>query len=195
MHALVIYCHPVEGSFCSAMRDAAVRGLQQAGHLVDIVDLAADNFMPVMSHEEWMTYNSGEGTIPSELTHYVELLQRSEILVFVYPTYWSAMPAQLKGWIERVFVQGVAFKFNKNDKVRPALQHVKHLCVVSTFGSPYLYVRFVNDNGRRLITRALRISTGVRTRVTRLGLYAMDKASDKSRRKFLTRIEKSMSKL
>jgi hypothetical protein len=58
-----------------------------------------------------------------------------------------------------------------------------------------LYVRFVNDNGRRLITRALRISTGVRTRVTRLGLYAMDKASDKSRRKFLTRIEKSMGKL
>lgn len=195
MQALVIYCHPVEGSFCSAMRDAALRGLQQAGHEVHLVDLAADEFAPVMSREEWTTYNAGDGVIPDGLEKYVNLLKTSDILVFVYPTYWSGMPAQLKGWLERVFVHGVAFTLNKNNKVRPALQHVQHLCVISTFGSPYMYVKFVNDNGRRLITRALRLATGVRTRVHRFGLYAMDTATEKDRRKFLSRIEKSMAKL
>lgn len=195
MQALVIYCHPIEGSFCSAMRDAAVNGLQRAGHEVMLVDLAASEFDPVMSHEEWIAYNTGNGVIPEGLEHYVSMLREAEILVFVYPTYWSGMPAQLKGWLERVFVHGVAFTLNKKNKIRPALQHVKHICVISTFGSPYLYVKFVNDNGRRIITRALRISTGVRTRVSRFGLYAMDKATHDDRQRFLLRIEKSMAKL
>jgi NAD(P)H dehydrogenase (quinone) len=195
MQALVIYCHPIEGSFCSAMRDAAVNGLQRAGHEVAVIDLAADEFDPVMSHEEWITYNAGQGVIPDGLEHYVTMLRKAEIIVFVYPTYWSGMPAQLKGWLERVFVRGVAFKLNKKNKVRPALQYVKHICVISTFGSPYMYIKFVNDNGRRIITRALRISIGLRTRVSRFGLYAMDKATHDDRQKFLLRIEKSMAKL
>jgi NAD(P)H dehydrogenase (quinone) len=195
MQALVIYCHPVEGSFCSAMRDAAVKGLERAGHEVAVIDLAADEFDPVMSHTELIAYNTGQGVIPEGLEHYVAMLWEAKILVFVYPTYWSGMPAQLKGWLERVFVQGVAFKLNKNNKVRPAMQHVKHICVISTFGSPYMYVKFVNDNGRRIVTRALRVSTGLRTRVSRFGLYAMDTATHDDRRKFLLRIEKSMAKL
>jgi putative NADPH-quinone reductase len=195
MQALVIYCHPVEGSFCSAMRDAAVKGLERAGHEVAVIDLAADEFDPVMSHTELIAYNTGQGVIPEGLEHYVAMLWEAKILVFVYPTYWSGMPAQLKGWLERVFVQGVAFKLNKNNKVRPAMQHVKHICVISTFGSPYMYVKFVNDNGRRIVTRALRVSTGLRTRVSRFGLYAMDTATQDDRQKFLLRIEKSMTKL
>jgi putative NADPH-quinone reductase len=177
------------------MRDAAVNGLQRAGHEVAVIDLAADEFDPVMSHTELIAYNTGQGVIPEGLERYVAMLQEAKILVFVYPTYWSGMPAQLKGWLERVFVQGVAFKLNKNNKVRPAMQHVKHICVISTFGSPYLYVKFVNDNGRRIVTRALRVSTGLRTRVSRFGLYAMDTATHDDRQKFLLRIEKSMAKL
>ena len=53
MNALVVYCHPVEGSFCSAMRDAAVSGLSTAGHTVEVIDLAAEHFNPVMSTAEW----------------------------------------------------------------------------------------------------------------------------------------------
>jgi putative NADPH-quinone reductase len=195
MQALVIYCHPVEGSFCSAMRDAAVKGLERAGHVVAVIDLAADEFDPVMSQEELIAYNTGQGVIPEGLEHYVAMLREAKILVFVYPTYWSGMPAQLKGWLERVFIQGVAFRLNKKNKVRPALLHVKHVCVISTFGSPYMYVKFVNDNGRRIVTRALRVSTGLRTRVSRFGLYAMDTATQDDRQKFLLRIEKSMTKL
>ena len=40
------------------------------------------------------------------------LVQSAEALVFVYPTWWSGQPAILKGWLERVFVPGVGFRFN-----------------------------------------------------------------------------------
>ena len=86
MNALVVYCHPVEGSFCSAMRDAAVSCLSTAGHTVDVIDLAAENFNPVMSTSEWTLYSGGSGQIPVGLERDVSLVKAAEIIVFVYPT-------------------------------------------------------------------------------------------------------------
>jgi NAD(P)H dehydrogenase (quinone) len=193
MNALVVYSHPVEGSFCSAMRDAAIQGLTAAGHTVHLVDLAADNFDPVMSHDEWNVYSSGSGEIPRGLERYVELVKKSDIFVFVYPTWWSGLPAQLKGWLERVMVPGVAFQLNDKNKLRPVLTHVKHVYVLSTFGSPKPYVRFINNNGRRILVRAFRMSGSWKMRTTTLSLHTLDACSNSDRRDFLGRIEKKLS--
>lgn len=195
MNAVVIYCHPVEGSFCSAIRDAAVRGLHTAGHSVSIVDLARDNFNPVMSRAEWRQYMTRSGEIEPELQGYVDVIQTAELLVFVYPTWWSGMPAQLKGWLDRVLVPNVGFSFDENGRVSPAIEHVRRIHVVTTYGSPKLYVALVNDNGRRIVSRALRFATHKRARVTHQGLYQMDKATDADRKKFLSRVENKMVQL
>lgn len=195
MKSVIIYSHPVEGSFCSAMRDAAQRGLSAAGHDVDIIDLAMDEFDPVMGLDEWQVYRSRTGQVPTELERYAQLVREAEIVVFVYPTWWSGVPAQLKGWFDRSLVPGVAFAFSDDGKVRPALEHVQKIFIVTTYGSPKLYVRLVNDNGRRLIARALRIATRKRARTTHLGLYEMDKATDTQRREFLQKIEKTLAQV
>ena len=195
MNALVVYCHPVEGSFCSAMRDAAIRGLQHAGHNVSVIDLAAESFSPVMPAHELQTYIAMDEEVPAPMQRHVRELRRAEILVFVYPTWWSGLPAQLKGWLERVMLPGVAFRLSPNQKVRPALTHMRHIVVISTFGSPWLYVKAVNDNGRRILTRALKLSTSLRTSTSSVGLYAMDKATSDDRSAFLARIEKKMARI
>lgn len=195
MRALVIYCHPIEGSLCSAMRDAAVRGLTSAGHSVSTIDLAADNFDPVMPRDEWEQYMHREMPTVSDIARYIELVQESEILVFVYPTWWSGLPAQLKGWLERVLVSGVAFRFNDGNRVRPGLTGLRRVHVISTYGSPRLYVRIVNDNGRRILTRALRMCGTRKTRASHQGLYALDTSTDESRKKFLNAIEKKTASL
>lgn len=193
MNALVVYSHPVEGSFCSAMRDAAIAGLTKAGHTVSLVDLAADNFDPVMSHDEWNVYISGSGEIPSGLERYVELVKKSEIYVFVYPTWWSGLPAQLKGWLERVMLPGVAFQLNKKNKMKPALTHVRQVYVLSTFGSPKPYVKFINNNGRRILVRALRMSGSLKMRTSTLSMHQLDACSNEERQAFLERIEKKLA--
>ena len=195
MNALVVYCHPVEGSFCSAMRDAAISGLRAAGHTVDLIDLAAEHFNPVMSTSEWNTYQQGNGDVPVGLERDVALVKSAEIIVFVYPTWWGGLPAQLKGWLERVMLPGTAFVFNENNKVRPGLRNIRCIHIASTFGSPWLYVRFVNDNGRRILARAFRLNTSLRTKVSTSSLYAMDTATDASRKSFLLSLEKKMGTL
>lgn len=195
MNALVIYSHPVEGSLCSAMRDAAVRGLQSAGHEVTVCDLAADGFDPVMSLQEWEKYMHHEMPEDPVLRRYIDVVLQSDIMVFVYPTWWSGLPAQLKGWLERVLVSGVAFRFNSSDRVRPGLNRLRRIHVISTFGSPKLYVRLVNDNGRRILNRALRLCGTHRVRTSHQGLYALDTSTNESRQKFLSDIEKKMASL
>lgn len=195
MRALVIYCHPVEGSLCSAIRDAAVKGLSAAGHDVSVIDLAADDFDPVMPVEEWRTYMDRKIVDTPEIVRYIEKVQESEILVFVYPTWWSGLPAQLKGWIERVLIAGVAFRFTKNNRVRPGLTKMRRIHIISTYGSPKLYVRCVNDNGRRILARALRMCGTMRTRTSHQGLYALDKSTAESRQKFLRDVEKKTASL
>ena len=193
MRAVVVHCHPVEGSFSSALRDAAVRGLRAAGHDVTVLDLAAEGFRPVMTRGEWDSYMAGDGVIPADVIAHVEAVRAAEILVFTYPTWWSGLPAQLKGWMDRVMLPGVAFTL-ENGRVRPGLRHVRHIVVISTYGSPWSYVKAINDNGRRTLTRTLRASTGWRARCTHLGLYAMDTVSDDDRRRFLERVERKVSR-
>jgi NAD(P)H dehydrogenase (quinone) len=79
--------------------------------------------------------------------------------------------------------------------VRPALQHVRRIVGISTYGSPRRNVRLINDNGRRIITRALRLNCGWRARTTWLGLYAIDTATDADRRAFLNRVESTLAGL
>ncbi len=117
----------------------------------------------------------------------------AEILAFVYPTWWSGLPAILKGWLERVMVPGVGFVFDARGRVRPGLPQVRRLIGISTYGSPRTYVRLVNDNGRRTITRALRMSCGWRAKPMWLGLYGIDSSTVDERREFLDRVERAMA--
>lgn len=195
MRALVVYCHPIEGSFSSVLRDATVSGLRRAGHSVDIIDLAADSFNPVMREDEWLSYMAKNPVPPPDVAKYVELVQHAEIMVFVYPTWWSSVPAQLKGWADRVFRPGVAFTLNKRNRVRPALQNLRRIITVTTFGSPWMYVKAMNDNGSRIFIRSLRLSCVHRVRTLRLSYYRMDRSTPESRAAFLSSVEKKMAQL
>lgn len=196
MQTLVVIAHPCADSFNHAAARAAVCGLELAGHEVDVIDLYAEGFRPAMSRDERLAYDSDEPILDRQVSEHAVRLQAAEMLVFVYPTWWSGLPAILKGWLERVMVPGVGFRFDeRTGKVRPGLQHVRRIVGISTYGSPRRYVKAVNDNGRRVLTRALRMSCGRRARTSWLALYALDTTTDAERRDFLARIEHELSTL
>jgi putative NADPH-quinone reductase len=196
MRALLVVAHPCDDSYCHAVADAADRGLIAGGHSVDRIDLYAERFEPAMSLAERLAYESDDPILDDQVADHAERLLAAHLLVFVYPTWWAGPPAILKGWLERVMVPGVGFTFDeRSGKVRPGLSQVRRIVGISTYGSPRWYVRLVNDNGRRILRRALRMSCGLRARTIWLGLYAMDTTSDDQRRDFLARVERRTARL
>lgn len=196
LRALVIIAHPRSDSFTHAAAAAAVAGLRSAGHSVEVIDLHAEGFRPAMNRDERRGYPLGDCLLDQDAQAHADLVRWCDTLVFVYPTWWSGLPAILKGWLERILVVGVAFHFHeRTGKVRPGLSRMRHIVGISTYGSPRAYVAAMNDNGRRIIHRALWMSCGYRTRRTWLGLYAMDTASHADRVEFLERVEGRMASL
>ena len=186
MDIVVVLGHPSGDSYCAAIFDRIVDALEaQSAHSVTAIRLADEKFTTAMSTAERAAYETEAPLISAETKRHAEILKQAEALIFVYPTWWSGLPAQLKGWLERVFVLGVAFRFNNNGKIRPNLQNVRHIIGVSTYGSPWRYVKLINDNGRRTLTRAIRMSTGLRTRTMWCGIYALDTCTQQQREKFI----------
>ena len=105
--ALVVHCHPLEESFVAAVRDRVLAALSAGGADVRITDLYADGFDPAFSVDERANHLRA-GTDPS-ITSYADDLQWCDTLILVYPTWWSGQPAMLKGWMDRVWVNGVAW--------------------------------------------------------------------------------------
>ena len=196
MFVLVVVAHPSNESYCHALAARAAAGLRAGGHDVELLDLYALGFTVAMTAEERHAYHADQPILDPLVAEHAALVQRAEVLVFVYPTWWSGLPAILKGWLERVMVPGVGFRLDeRTNKVRPGLGQMRHLIGISTYGSPRSYVRFVNDNGRRIITRALRMSCGFRVRISWLGLYAIDTSTVTDRDEFAARVERQMAAL
>jgi len=195
MQVVVVLAHPNSDSFSHAIADRACVGLRGAGHEVQVLDLYGLGFRAAMSMADHVAYHGDHPAIDPIVAEHGALIKRADALVFVYPTWWSSLPAILKGWLERVMVPGIAFVFNDKGKVRPGLSNVRRIVGISTYGSPRAYVRLINDNGRRTLTRALRLNTGLRTRTAWLGLYAIDSATATQRNEFLDRVEQRMRSL
>jgi NAD(P)H dehydrogenase (quinone) len=196
MQVLVVHAHPSRTSFSRSIADTAESTLKAAGHDVTVVHLDEEHFRPAMSAEERLAYDTATPILDAQVAVHADLVAAAEALVFIYPTWWAAPPAVLKGWMERVLVPGVAFTFEPGThEVRAGLRHVRRLVGITTYGSSRLYVRILGDPGRRTIMRALRLLCARRCRRTWLGLYGMDTATSEARQAFLDRVAKRMARL
>lgn len=190
----MVAAHPRSDSFTHAVLDAARRGAESAGHEVTVLDLYALGFDPVMSRAERAAYETDDPLLDPMAREHARLVGDHDVLVFVYPTWWSSLPAMLKGWLEKVMVQGVAFRL-VDGRVRPGLQHVSRVIGISTYGSAWWVVKALNDGGRRTICRALRMSCGAAATSSWIGCYSIDTAGDAERSAFIDRVEHSMAHL
>jgi NAD(P)H dehydrogenase (quinone) len=192
MRVLYLYAHPLEGSFHAAIRDAAREGLRQAGHSVDLCDLYAEGFDPVLSAAERRGYHE----VPANrapVEDYVRRLEQAEALVLSFPTWCFGLPAILKGWMDRVLLPGVSFRL-EDGVAKPNLLHIRRIAGISTYGRPRWTAMLVGDPPRKAVTRYLRIITAGRARIDYHALYDMNRASDQRRAAFLARVQGQMAR-
>ena len=195
MRVVVVLAHPDPNSFNHAIASTACTALTSAGHDVTMLDLYAEEFRSAMSLDERLAYHSDRPILDPMVEHHAGIVKQAQALVFIYPTWWSTVPAILKGWLERVMVPGVGFVFDEQHRVRRGLTHVDRIVGISTYGARWLYVKAIHDNGRRILLRALRLNTAVLTRRSWLGLYKINRRTAAQREQFLQRVDRRMRSL
>ncbi len=191
MRVMVVYAHPVETSFNAAIFAAIKETLGGRGHEVDACDLYSENFPAIMSREDRLLYHD----IPANRAlarPWIERLETAEALVMVFPTWVFAPPAILKGFCEKVFLPGVAFKL-VDGKVRGAMRHLKQIGGVSTYGGTRWRAFLAGDPPRRLFTRSLRAYVGPSGPITFQGCYDMNRIDEARGRVFLDKVRATYS--
>ena len=196
MRLLVVHCHPVPDSFTASLRDTVVTAAEGAGHTVEVLDLYAEGFDPVMSERDRRAYHTaGVNELP--VSDHVAKLRDCEGLIFTFPTWWMGPPAMLKGWLERVWLPHVVFSMDeKYARMRPMLTKIRVIGAVSTLGAPWWYWTFIMcAPGRKVLLRSLRTCCHARCRTFWLGIHNMDSRSDGDRRRFLDKVARRIARL
>ncbi len=138
MNTLILYANYKSPSFNSAIRDRLGDTLNVNGHEVVIRDLYNIHFNPVLSKADLESID--DEIYPNEIIEEQKYITRADLIIFVYPIWWSGMPAILKGYIERVFLEGFAFK-TIDGKPTPLLND-KKVMIFNTLGAK----NFFNTN-------------------------------------------------
>ena len=123
MNIFIVYAHPEPRSFNRALLERSHQVLQREGHHVVVSDLYAMRFDPVASAADF-----GERRFPEALQYdreqkfayehdafspdiqaEIDKLQACQLLILQFPLWWFSVPAILKGWIDRIFVNGLVY--------------------------------------------------------------------------------------
>src|SRR5476651_842445 len=132
MRHAVILSHPDPSSFNASAARAYAAAVEALGQAVEIHDLYSEGFDPRLSASElpWNAHYALPPAIAAERAR----LTAANVMVFVYPLWFNAPPAMLKGYVERVF--GMGFGYGAADNGTRPLLMGKSLVSITTSGAP-----------------------------------------------------------
>lgn len=138
MNILIILGHPDGSSLNGALADAVAAGALQAGAQVKVLKLGEFHFDPVLRHG----YASEQPLEPDLVEAQSEIL-KADHLVWVFPVWWGGLPALMKGFIDRVFLPGFAFRYRRGSSLWDRLLTGRRATVLATMDFPDWYYRWL----------------------------------------------------
>jgi NAD(P)H dehydrogenase (quinone) len=107
--ALLVVAHSRAGSLTHQVSDVFGRALRDAQWNVEVADLAAEGFDPVMREADEPDWANPDKIYSPAVQSEIDRIKRNDATIMVFPVYWWSMPALLKGWIDRVWNHGFAY--------------------------------------------------------------------------------------
>lgn len=134
MNHLIVCAHPNPHSFNHAIRRTLEKALAEQGHDVVARDLYQLGFNPVLSLDDMIAFKSGGG-YPEDIAAEQEYVTWADVVTFVYPIWWTGLPAMAKGYVDRVFSYGFAYAADGQGGYHKRLAGKKGV-IINTQGHP-----------------------------------------------------------
>ena len=194
MKVVIVFNHPYEGSYCNAILNSAMSGLNKGNHKTDLIHLDKERFNPVMSSEDLRGFKDRRAVDP-KVIEYKQRLEDAEHLVLIFPIWWELMPAMTKGFIDKVIFPGVAYDYTNKGLMKKKFLKMNGVTLITTMNTASLFYRILFGNAiKKAVLFGTFWKTGYKHRKW-INLSMVKFVSDKKRDKWLSDIEKHFEKL
>ncbi len=194
MKALVLYCHPYDGSYNHAILEAVCKGLDKGHVPYEVLDLIKDDFNPVMKADDLKGYSKGQWADP-KVGQYQKKMENATNLVIITPIWWGTIPAVLKGFFDKVFVDHWAYETTRFGLFHGKIKNIRQAVVISTMNAPKIaYNWFLGNPLKHSLIRVTLKFCGIK-RVKWFELYRVVPVGQKKREKWLEKIERYFEKM
>ncbi|MBO9702761.1 MAG: NAD(P)H-dependent oxidoreductase [Sporocytophaga sp.] len=175
-NVVIINGHPFKESFNASLAYAYKTGVQEAGANVSEIFIGDLTFNPNLQFGY-----SKRMELEPDLQDAWKTIKEADHLVWIHPVWWGGMPSLMKGFIDRLFLPGMAFSPKENSIWWNKLLIGKTARIITTMDQPGWYYRLVY--GRPSINQLKRCTLefcGIRpVEVTTIGII---KTSDNAKR-------------
>lgn len=133
MKHLIIYAHPNPQSLNGQFMQAVADHLSKNGNEVIVRDLYELRFNPVLSLEDMAGQRKGE--VASDVRQEQEYITWADCITYIHPIWWTGLPAIMKGYIDRVFSYGFAYRYDRG--IQKGLLTGKQVVIINTQGKSH----------------------------------------------------------
>ncbi|WZL74021.1 NAD(P)H-dependent oxidoreductase [Clostridiaceae bacterium 35-E11] len=133
MNHLIVFAHPNPKSFGKGILDAVVKASEEKGTDIRVRELYEIGFDPILKPSDFIAFQNGK--VPEDIAAEQEHVKWADVITFVYPVWWTSMPAILKGYVDRVFSYGFAYEYVEG--VQYGLLKGRKALLFCTTGAPY----------------------------------------------------------
>ncbi|CAM3411576.1 NAD(P)H-dependent oxidoreductase [Flavobacterium chungbukense] len=134
---LIINGHPNAESFNFGIAQSYKNGALASNAQVETIVITDLKFNPNLQ----FGYQKRTELEPDLLKAW-QKIQNAEHLVWIHPVWWGGLPAITKGFIDRLFLPGMAFQYRENSVWWDKLLKGKTAHIITTLDQPSWYYRF-----------------------------------------------------
>ncbi len=133
---LIINGNPKKNSFSDAIADAYCKMLVKLG--ADCINITLRD----LDFNYNVLDNNTKQIVEPDILKMKEHIVEASHIVFVYPDWWGTYPALLKAFIDRTFVNGFAFEYQKGKALPKKLLIGRSARVFVSMDTPKWYYKF-----------------------------------------------------
>lgn len=105
----LVWAHPRLDSLTAAMVEEIKQEAACQNMGITELDLYRANFNPVLAADEEPEWSNPDKIFNEEVTQLYRAMENHDNIIVVYPVWWYAFPAMMKGYIDRIWNYGLAY--------------------------------------------------------------------------------------